>query len=220
MAGPVEPRWRWLGRIGHAAAMAAQEGRRDRLLAGDAGGAAVLLCEHPPVVTLGRNARRDHVVAPADELARRGVEVVEVSRGGDVTYHGPGQLMVYPVVRLRGGVVAYLEAVAAVLVEVAAELGVPGAAWRRDPAGVWLDDAKLAACGLHLRRGVAVHGFAFNVATPATAWQLIVPCGLTTPVISLDAARRARGLGAAPSVAEVAALVGPRLVARLLDAPS
>jgi lipoyl(octanoyl) transferase len=203
--------WRWLGRLGHAEALAEQEARRDRLIAGDAAASAVLLCEHPPTVTLGRNARRDHVVASPEALAAAGVTVVDVSRGGDVTYHGPGQLMVYPVVKLRGGVVAYLETIAAVLIDVAASLGVPGARWQRDPAGVWLDGAKLAACGLHVRRGVAVHGFALDVATPPAAWQAIVPCGLPTPTVSLDAARRARGLDPAPPVADVAVLVGPRL---------
>ena len=202
----MRPPWSWLGRVDHAPALAEQEARRDRLLGGDDGAAAVLLCEHPPTITLGRHANRAHVRFAPPEVA-----VVEVSRGGDVTYHGPGQLMVYPVVRLRGGVVAYLEAIAGVLAEVAGALGVPGAAWRRDPAGVWLGDAKLAACGLHLRRGVAVHGFALDVATPPAAWQAIVPCGLPSPVTSIDAERRARGLGPAPPVAEVAALVGPRL---------
>ena len=198
--------WRWLGRIDHAAGLAEQEARRDRLLAGDDAAAAVLLCEHPPTITLGRNADRAHVLfAPA------GVTVVEASRGGDVTYHGPGQLMIYPVVRLRRGVVAYLETIAGVIAEVAAELGVPGAAWRRDPAGVWLGEQKLAACGLHVRRGVAVHGFAFDVATPAEAWRAINPCGLGKPGISLDQARRDRGLDAAPPVAAVAEMVGPRL---------
>jgi lipoyl(octanoyl) transferase len=198
--------WRWLGQVDHPAGLAEQESRRDRLLGGDDSAATVLLCEHPPTITLGRNAARGNVLSRPP-----GVAVVEVSRGGDVTYHGPGQLMVYPVVRLRRGVVHYLETIAGVLAAVAAELGVPGAAWKRDPAGLWLDDAKLAACGLHLRRGVAVHGWALDVATPPEAWRAIVPCGLGTPVVSLDAARRARGLPPAPPVAEVAALVGPRL---------
>jgi len=207
--------WSWLGRVGHASAIAEQEARRARLLAGDDTAAAVLLCEHPPTVTLGRHADASHVLVDRAELARRGVDVVDVTRGGDVTYHGPGQVMVYPVVRMRGGVVAYLEAIAGVLAEVAAELGVPGAAWRRDCAGLWLDGRKLAACGLHVRRGVAVHGWAFDVATPADAWTAIVPCGLGTPVTSVDAERRRRGLDGAPPVAEVAAMVGPRLASRL-----
>ncbi len=197
--------WHWRGRVAHGDALREQEERRDRLLAGDDAAATVLLCEHPPTITLGRNADRANV-----RLRPDGVAIVEVSRGGDVTYHGPGQLMVYPVVRLRR-VVDYLETIAGVLAAVAADLGVPGAAWRRDCAGLWLDGAKLAACGIHVRRGVAVHGFALDVATPPEAWRAINPCGLGKPVISLDAARRARDLPPAPPVAEVAALVGPRL---------
>jgi len=207
--------WQWLGRVDHAPALAAQETRRDRLLAGDEAAAIVFLAEHPPTVTLGRHADRGHVLVAPDELARRGYAVVETTRGGDVTYHGPGQLMVYPVVRLRGGVVAYLEAIAGVLGRVAAELGAPGAVWQRDPAGLWIASdggaAKLAACGLHVRRGVAVHGFALNVSTPPEAWQAIVPCGLPAPVTSIDAERRRRGLAPAPAVEEVARIVGPLL---------
>ena len=207
--------WEWLGRVAHGAAMAEQEARRERLLGGDLAAAGVLLCEHDPVITLGRSADRRHVLAPAEQLAAAGVAIAAVSRGGDVTYHGPGQLMVYPVVRLRRGVVAYLETVAEVLAEVAAALGVPGAAWRRDPAGLWLGPRKLAACGLHVRRGVAVHGFALNVATPPEMWRLIVPCGLAAPVVSLADELAARGLPAPPAVAAIAALVGPRLAERL-----
>ena len=207
--------WEWLGRVEHPVALAAQEARRDRLLAGEDSAAIVFLCEHPPTVTLGRNADRGHVLFAPAELARRGYALVEASRGGDVTYHGPGQLMVYPVVRLRGGVVAYLEAIAGVLAAVTAELGVPGAAWQRDPAGVWLDGAKLAACGLHLRRGVPVHGFALNVATPPEMWRLIVPCGLAEARVTSLADERARTGLPAPTVEQVAHLTGPLLAARL-----
>jgi lipoyl(octanoyl) transferase len=210
--------WHWLGRVAHAAAMAEQEARRERLLAGDAAAAAVLLCEHDPVITLGRSADRGHVVAAPAVLEAAGVTVAEVSRGGDVTYHGPGQLMVYPVVRLRGSVVAYLEAVAGALAEVAAALGVPGAVWRRDPAGLWLGERKLAACGLHLRRSVVVHGFALNVATPPAMWQLIVPCGLASPVTSIADERAARGLPPPPPLPEVAAAAGPAIVRALSGA--
>jgi lipoate-protein ligase B len=205
-------RWSWLGRVGHRAAVEEMESRRARILAGDDGAAALLLCEHDPVITLGRSADAGHVLASGADLAARGVDRVPASRGGDVTYHGPGQLMVYPVVRLRRGVVAHLQAIAGALAEVAAELGAPGAAFRRDPAGLWIGEGdaarKLAACGIHVRRGVAIHGFAFDVDTPAEMWRLIVPCGLgAAPVVSL--ARLAGG--PVPSVAEVAALAGPRI---------
>ena len=204
---------RWLGRIEHADAVARMEAQRERVLAGAA--AELWLCEHPPVITLGRSAEAGNVVAPEALLAARGVNRSPVSRGGDVTYHGPGQLMVYPVARVRGGVVAFLAAVAGALAEVAAQLGVAGAAWQRDPAGVWWQGQKLAACGLHLRRGVAIHGWALDVATPPEMWQLIVPCGLGTPVISIDRARAQLGLPPAPSVEEVAALAGPLIATRL-----
>jgi len=202
--------WRWLGRCGYAPLVAEMERRRADILAGDESAAMVLLCEHEPVITLGRAARRENVLLADALLAARGIEVVRSSRGGDVTYHGPGQLMVYPVVRLHHGVVAHLELVAGVLAEVAAELGAPGARFRRNPAGLWLGERKLAACGLHVRRGVAIHGFAFDVATPPEAWSAIVPCGLReAPVLSL-----ARALGpeaVVPTVADIAQRVGPRL---------
>lgn len=215
----MSPGWSWLGRLPFEQALARQHRVRERLLGGDQAGAEpgeVLLAEHDPVITLGRSADRGHVLATDAELRERGVDVVRIDRGGDVTYHGPGQLMIYPVVRLRGGLVDFLCSIAAVIVEVAAELGVGGAAWQCDPAGVWVGAAKLAACGVHLRRRVVTHGFALDVSTPADAWQSIVPCGLIDRGnTSLDRARRAAGLPPAPSVAEVARLVGPRLVDRL-----
>jgi lipoate-protein ligase B len=211
----TSPAWRWLGRVGHAAAFAEQEARRERVLAGDDGAQAVLLCEHDPVITLGRSADRSHVIAGDAQLATAGVELVQTDRGGDVTYHGPGQLMIYPVVRLRRGVVALLESIAEALASVAAELGVHGATWQRDPAGLWWGGAKLAACGLHVKRGVVVHGWAFDVATPPAMWALIRPCGLSTPVVSLAAACAARALPPPPAVAVVAEIAGPKIVRAL-----
>jgi lipoyl(octanoyl) transferase len=198
-------RWHWLGRADYARVLAVQEQTRARVWAGDVG--AVLLCEHPPVITLGRSADRANVLAPGD------VPIVRVDRGGDVTYHGPGQLVVYPVVRVRG-VVDFLARVAGAIAAACAALGAPGAVFRRDPAGVWLGDRKLAACGIHIARGVSVHGFALDVATPAAAWRAIRPCGLALPQISLADARAARGLAAA-SVEAAAIEVGPRVVAAL-----
>lgn len=209
---PGAMRWRWLGRIEHADAVARMEAVRERVLAGD--GEELLLCEHPPVITLGRSADRGHVLASDLALAAAGVTLAPTSRGGDVTYHGPGQLMVYPVARARGGVVGFLSSIAQILADVAATLGVPGAAWQRDPAGLWWQGAKLAACGLHLRRGVAIHGWALNVATPPAMWRLIVPCGLPTPVVSLDEARASLGLPPSPPLEDIATLVGQRAVAR------
>lgn len=206
--------WRWLGAVAHADAVALQEATRAAVLAGDDGAQTVFLCEHPPVITLGHTADRRHVLIDDAEAARRGVTIATASRGGDVTYHGPGQLMIYPVVRVRS-VVGFLAAVAAELAALCAELGVPGAEFRRAPAGLWLDDAKLAACGVHLARGVANHGWAWNVATPPDAWRAIVPCGLAVAQVSLVEACAARAVPPPPSIDALAARLGPRLTTAL-----
>jgi lipoyl(octanoyl) transferase len=122
---------------------------------------------------------------------------------------------VYPVIRVKQGVVDFLSRVAGALAAACAALGAPGAEFRRDPAGVWLGEAKLAACGIHIARGVSVHGFALNVCTPSNAWQRIRPCGLCAAQISLADALAARGLPPA-SVEQVGAEAGPRLVSALL----
>jgi lipoyl(octanoyl) transferase len=193
--------WYWLGRAPYRRVLADQHAARERVWAGADG--VVYLCEHPPVITLGRSATPANIVDAGD------VPVERIERGGEVTYHGPGQLMVYPIARVRG-VVDFLERVAGAIAEACAALGVEGVAWRRDPAGVWRGDAKLAACGIHVARGVSVHGFALDVATPREAWARIKPCGLDAPQVSLSALR-----GASISVAEVAVEVGPRVVTAL-----
>jgi lipoyl(octanoyl) transferase len=190
--------WQWLGRVEFRRVLAEQLAARERVWAGGPG--VVLLCEHPPVITLGRSASEANILNAGD------IPVERIDRGGQVTYHGPGQLMVYPVVRL-GSVVRFLERVAAAIADTCAAFGVPGAAWQRDPAGVWLDGKKLAACGIHVARGVSVHGFALDVDTPPQAWRAIRPCGLDVPQISL-----ARALGAPVAVEHVARELGPRLV--------
>jgi lipoyl(octanoyl) transferase len=189
--------WQWLGRAEFGRVLADQLAARERVWAGEPG--VVLLCEHPPVITLGRSATTAHILAAGD------IPVERIERGGEVTYHGPGQLMVYPVVRLRS-VVGFLERVAGAIAETCAALGAPGAAWQRDPAGIWLGGQKLAACGIHIARSVSVHGFALNVDTPPEAWRAIRPCGLDVPQISLVGAR-----GAPITVAEVARELGPRV---------
>lgn len=194
--------WHWLGRAAYRRVLADQLAARERIWAGADG--VVLLCEHPPVITLGRSADRANILAPG------GVAIEAIERGGDVTYHGPGQLMIYPIVKLRRGVVEFLERVAGAITDVATALGAPGTAWQRDPAGVWKDGAKLAACGIHVARGVSVHGFALDVATPREDWARIRPCGLATPQVSLTALR-----GAPISVERVAIEVGPRVVTAL-----
>ncbi|HXE76065.1 MAG TPA: lipoyl(octanoyl) transferase LipB [Candidatus Xenobia bacterium] len=147
----------------------------------------LLLGEHTPVITLGRNARRENLLLPEDELARRGVEVHETDRGGDVTYHGPGQLVGYPILNLgalRKDVVWYVRSLEEVLIRAARSFGLEA---RRRIApegekqlytGVWVGDEKLAAIGVHVSRWVTSHGFAFNVTTNLSHFDFIVPCGL------------------------------------------
>jgi lipoate-protein ligase B len=151
------------------------------------------------VITLGRHARPEHVLLTPEELARRGIAVRSASRGGDVTYHGPGQLVGYPIFRLRPGLLAHMQKMAAAIVEVLAALGISGR-WRRDLPGVWVDGDKICAFGVHVRHRVAIHGFALNVTTPAEAFAPIVPCGLTTSGVTSIARLRGR----APALEELA----------------
>ncbi len=186
-----------LGRMDYSAALAVQEkvcALRQQEHIGD----VLLLVEHPPVLTLGRNARREHVVATDELLARRGIALLETNRGGDVTYHGPGQLVGYPILNLRGftpsiGIIEYLRKLEEVLIRVCAEYGVltervPGR------SGVWtipggaVPEKKIAALGVHVARGVTTHGFALNVTTDLDDFNLIVPCGISDRgVTSLEA---------------------------------
>ena len=159
----------------------------------------LLLVEHPHVITLGRNGHMENVLANEDVLRRSGIEFHPSDRGGDVTYHGPGQLVGYPILDLREWrreVVGYVRAVEQVLVDALADFGIAGG---RVPklTGVWVDGKKIAAIGVHISRWVTSHGFALNVNTDLTYFQYIVPCGLTKPVTSMAA------LGVSAPVARV-----------------
>lgn len=210
-------------------------------------GDVLLLLEHTPVITLGRNAKAKNVLASPEVLARRGVEVFECDRGGDVTFHGPGQLVGYPIFDLRGfpaqdarrahlGAVDYVRHLEEVLIRTCADFGIPT---KRIPGltGVWTDvkarvpapaetaeqaepksascgsethppavpgdrnpqDAKIAALGVHISRGVTSHGFALNISTDLSYFNLIVPCGIESkPVTSM-----AKELGKAPDAQAV-----------------
>jgi lipoyl(octanoyl) transferase len=140
----------------------------------------LLLLEHPPVITLGRRAHEEHLLLDREALARRGVEVHEAARGGDVTYHGPGQLVGYPIIDLmrRGkDVHRYLRDVEEALIRALAHWGLNG---ERVPelTGVWVGNDKVAAIGIGVRRWVTWHGFALNVTTELDAFRMIVPCGI------------------------------------------
>lgn len=140
----------------------------------------LLLLEHEPVFTLGRNARRDHVLLPEEELRARGFDVFEVGRGGDVTYHGPGQVVGYPILDLspdRRDVHRYVRDLEEVMIRVCGDYGI--AAGRvAGLTGTWVGDAKIGAIGVRIARWVTSHGFAFNVSNDLTPFGLIVPCGI------------------------------------------
>jgi lipoyl(octanoyl) transferase len=143
----------------------------------------LLLLQHPPVITLGVKSRneRSHVLDSPEGLAARGVELVETGRGGDVTYHGPGQLVGYPIINLapdRRDVHRYVRDLEDVLIRAVAEFGIEAG---RSPGltGVWVGNAKLAAIGVRIARWVTSHGFALNVGTNLDHFSLIIPCGIT-----------------------------------------
>lgn len=186
-----------------------QERLRDAVLRGD-GPETLLLCEHDPVITLGRRARPEHLLLPALQLRERGIAVATASRGGEVTYHGPGQLVAYPVLRVRRGVVAHVEAMARGVVQLLERLEIAGK-WRRETPGVWVarseGEAKICAFGIHVRHRVAVHGLALNVSTDLRAFETIVPCGMPGAAVTSIA----RENGCAPAVEALAPLLAETL---------
>jgi lipoyl(octanoyl) transferase len=161
----------------------------------------LILLEHPHTITLGRNGRLENLLAGGEVLRRAEVDFQQTDRGGDITYHGPGQLVGYPIVDLRDwrrDVVAYVRAIEQVLIGTLADFRIHA---ERVPklTGVWVDGAKIAAIGVHISRWVTSHGFALNVATDLNYFQYIVPCGLTKPVTSMA---RLGSSAAWPAVAE------------------
>ena len=175
---------RWLGRAPYRAAWALQHELVKARAAGEVGD-QLLLVEHPAVLTLGRQSDPAHVRATAAELAGRGIELVRVERGGEVTYHGPGQLVAYPIIRLveRGLLLRpFVRALETAMSQTAAAFGV-AAARREGYPGCWCDPEgerprKLGALGLRIERGVSYHGIALNVTTDLADFELIDPCGL------------------------------------------
>ena len=140
----------------------------------------LLLLEHPHVYTLGRRGQQSHILAPDDMLTQLGVETHFTDRGGETTYHGPGQLVGYPIVNLRrwgGGVRKYVETLEQVLIGTLSEFGI-AAHSEGKPTGVWVGDAKIAAIGVRVSRSVTMHGFALNVCPDLSFFDHIVPCGM------------------------------------------
>lgn len=172
----------------------------------------VLLVEHPPVITFGRKGGRDHLRVSPESLAERGFELIDIERGGDVTYHGPGQLVGYPILPIGRRVRDYLRRLEGAVVDLAAEYGVH-AEGSPGYAGVWIGDAKLCAIGVAIKRGVSFHGFALNVATDLSHFETIVPCGLEGKTVTSLAALTGRDV----TMAEAKERLVPHLGLQLRD---
>jgi lipoyl(octanoyl) transferase len=175
-----------LGLIGYAEALAVQMDlveKRKRGLIPD----QLLIVEHPHVITLGRNGHVENLLASEDVLRRSGISFHQTDRGGDITYHGPGQIVGYPIIDLREwkrDVVGYVRAIEQVIIDSLCEFSIAAS---RVPGctGVWVNGKKVAAIGVHISRWVTSHGFALNHTTDLSYFQYIVPCGLTKPVTSM-----------------------------------
>jgi len=172
-----------LGLVGYAEAYALQK----RIVAArktEAIGDVLLLCEHPHVITQGRNGKREHLLVSEHVLRQKGMEYYETSRGGDITYHGPGQIVGYPILNLgaiRRDVVWYVRTLEEAMIRATSEFGIT-AERVAGKTGIWVragnTEEKLAAIGVHISRWVTSHGFAYNVSTDLRNFDLIVPCGI------------------------------------------
>ena len=186
------------GRLGYAEAFAIQRDlveQRKRGAIPD----QLLFVEHPHVITLGRNGHMENLLASTEVLRRMGVAFEETDRGGDITYHGPGQIVGYPVIDLREwkrDVVAYVRAMEQSIIDTLAGFGIESGR-EAGATGVWTAEGKICAIGVHISRWVTSHGFALNHTTDLSYFQYIVPCGLSKPVTSMKA------LGCTPSRADV-----------------
>ncbi|HVE70575.1 MAG TPA: lipoyl(octanoyl) transferase LipB [Thermoanaerobaculia bacterium] len=206
----TQPRELWvidLGRRAYEEALDLQRDLARARIAGEVTQDVLMLVEHPPVVTLGRLAKEGNLLVSRSALTARGIRVYEVERGGDVTFHGPGQLVGYPIVDLRRhkqDLHWYLRQLEEALIRAVAVYGIHG---ERNPSytGVWTGGRKLASIGVHAREWVTWHGFALNVTTDLSYFDLIVPCGIQAVTVT----SMARELTApdAPSLGDVGAAV-------------
>lgn len=193
-----------LGRRPYGEVLELQRELRRQRIEGELAEDVLLLVEHPPVITLGRGTRPSSLPISPAELERRGVEVFEIERGGDVTFHGPGQLVGYPILDLRGyrqDLHWYLRSLEDVLIQALGALGIEA---DRNPGltGVWTAGRKIASIGIHVKQWVTLHGFALNVTTDLDPFDLIVPCGIRQVVMTSVAAELLR-TDSEPLMAEV-----------------
>jgi lipoyl(octanoyl) transferase len=187
-------------------ALAIQEATHAEVRAGDAP-PTLIFTEHPPVLTLGADFHAEHLRWSEAEYEAHGIEIVRVNRGGDVTYHGPGQLVAYPIFPIswvRRDVIAWLRGIEAVVMQTVAHFDLCA---RRFPphTGVWIDDRKVCAIGIRIQRGVSMHGFALNCDLDVAAFDSIVPCGIAdygVTSLSIAAGRPISVADAKPAVVD------------------
>ncbi len=205
LAGTV--RAEWLGRVPYGEGWELQRRIFDEVLAGKREN-TLLLCEHPDVLTLGRNARDDrNLLHDRPTLVELGYEVFDVDRGGDVTYHGPGQLVGYPIVRLadfREDLGWYMRSIEEVIIRAVARFGLSSTR-KEGMTGVWTSDRKLCAIGVRASRWVTMHGFALNVTTDLERFSAIVPCGISDYGVTSIAAETGRTIDLLETAHAVAA---------------
>jgi len=178
----------WLGDMDYLEARDLQLSLVEKVLSGHEPN-TMLMLEHPHVYTKGRLSKESDVLLPEEELAAKGINIYETDRGGQVTYHGPGQLVAYPIVNLKGwgGPVKYVRSLEQVIIANLAEMGIT-ANCEAGNTGVWTDQGKIAAIGVKISRGIACHGLAVNVNTDLAYYQNIIPCGIADrPVTSMAA---------------------------------
>jgi lipoyl(octanoyl) transferase len=184
-----------LGTVDYAEAHRLQKDLQGRRIAGEIDD-TVLLLEHAPVLTLGRSAKAEHVLAPRQELKARGISVQEVGRGGDVTYHGPGQLVAYPIIDLkpnRRDVRKYMWSLEETMIRTCADFGL-SASRVEGLNGAWIGDRKIGAVGVRISRWVTMHGLALNAETDLSHFDLIVPCGIPDKAVTSISAELGRAV--------------------------
>lgn len=201
------------GRLAWRAALELQRGLAARVLE-ERCVAHLVLVEHPPVFTLGRNARPESLLLAEDELRRRGIDVERCDRGGDVTWHGPGQVVGYPIVHLPTfhlRVAAFVHGLEEAMARACSKFGVEAAAGG-DRIGTWTGGKKIGSVGIHVSRGVTTHGFALNACPELAHFALINPCGMPgcpMTTIELEAKKQVSWMAAADAMeAEIAAMLG------------
>jgi lipoyl(octanoyl) transferase len=187
-----------LGTVDYAEAHRLQEELQAKRITGEITD-TVLLLEHPPVLTMGRSAKNQHVLAPPEVLEARGISVHDVGRGGDVTYHGPGQLVAYPIIDLkpdRRDVRKYMWSLEETMIRTCADFGL-SATRVEGLNGAWIGERKVGAVGVRISRWVTMHGLALNVNSDLTHFELIVPCGIQDKAVTSVSAELGRTVGVA-----------------------